>query len=115
MLRFTSVMAIHMMMTVALLSCDLSPDTPTSARPDASESPQVLSEPPATVTPPEPVPTMTPTLLPLRVATTTTDPLYTSAEDLDHSPDGSAGDRAKIVAHSTLIIIGTVSDIDPHV
>ena len=47
---------------------------------------------------------------------TTTEPLFASAADLDYSPDGSADARGKIVAHSTLIIIGGRSpDTDPRV
>lgn len=113
--RLTLVVAIHLMIAVVIMSCDLSPHTPTSAKtfiPAPSQA-QTVSSP--TVPTPAPVQKMTPTPMPLTVVATTTEPLYKSAANLDYSPDGSAGDRAKIVAHSTLIIIGTVTEIDPPV
>ena len=86
-----------------VLSCDRPPDTPAAveaAQPAVVVPTQRPSQPP-TPAPPD-----------LRVVATTTEPLFTSAADLDYSPDGSADARGKIVAHSTLIIIGTVAGAD---
>ena len=113
--RLTLVMATYLTMAVVIMSCDLSPDKPSPARPVTSELPQAQSVSPPSMTTPDPIHTAPPTPLPLTIVATTTDPLYTSAAELDYSPDGSAGDRAKIVAHSTLIVIGTVADADPKV
>ena len=103
----TRVSAVVLMLVASVvLSCDRTPD--------ASE---VVEPPQPTVV----VPTLgpshppTPALPDLRVVATTTEPLFTSAADLDYAPDGSADPRGKIVAHSTLIVIGTVTDTDPRV
>ena len=72
---------------------------------------------PATVEPQQvqagPPPTATP--VPLAVVATTTEPLYITTAELDNAPTGSYDGRAKIVAHSTLILIGTAPDADPRV
>ena len=88
----------------AVLSCDRTPDAPAAVEP---------AQPAVAI--PTRVPSQSPTPAPpdLRVVATTTEPLFASAADLDYSPDGSADARGKIVAHSTLIIIGTVADTDP--
>ena len=39
--------------------------------------------------------------------------LYRTAKNLDNAPDGSSDVLAKLVAHSTLIVIGTTSDTEP--
>lgn len=72
-----------------------------------------LIEDAPTVAIPTPVFRATPTPSNLKVVATTTEPTYITTADLDNAPTGSSDGRAKIVAHSTLILIGTVRDADP--
>ena len=66
-------------------------------------------EPPAATGPPQrsPVPPQA-QAMPLQV-------IYRTAKNLDNAPDGSSDVLAKLVAHSTLIVIGTTSDAEPRV
>ena len=60
-----------------------------------------------------PPPTATP--LTLTVVATTTEPVYITTADLDNAPTGSSDGRSKIVAHSTLVLIGNIPDAEPRV
>ena len=93
-----------MLVAAVVLSCDRTSEAPAT----------VEQTQPATVAPTL-GPSHTPTPAPpeLRIVATTTDPLFTSASELDYGPYGTGDDRGKIVAHSTLIIIGTVAGTDP--
>ena len=64
-------------------------------------------EPPAATGPPQrsPVPPQA-QAMPLQV-------IYRTAKNLDNAPDGSSDVLAKLVAHSTLIVIGTTSNAEP--
>ena len=99
-----SAVVVHMLIAAVVLSCDRTPEAPATVEP---------AQPAAVVPTLGPLHTPTPAPPDFRVVATTTGPLFTSAADLDYSPDGSADARGKIVAHSTLIIIGTVADTDP--
>ena len=72
---------------------------------------------PATVEPQQArtVPQSTATPVALVVVATTTEPPYITTADLDDAPTGSSDGRSKMVARSTLILIGTVPDADPRV
>ena len=71
----------------------------------ATTEPQLVqSAPPSAATPAA-----------LTIVTTTTEPTYFTTDDLDDAPDGSSDGRSKIVAHSTLILIGTAPEADPRV
>ena len=50
---------------------------------------------------------------PSKVVTMTIQPSYVTTRSLDDAPDGSSDDLAKLVAHSTIIAIGTTADGDP--
>ena len=101
-----SAVVVPLLIAASILSCDRTSEAPAAVEP---------AQPAVAV--PTRVPSQSPTPAPpdLRVVATTTEPLFASAADLDYSPDGSADARGKIVAHSTLIIIGTVPDTDPRV
>ena len=75
-----------------------------TVEPATAEPQQVQAGPPPTAAPPA-----------LPVVATTTEPMYITAADLANAPTGSSDARAKIVAHSTLILIGTAPDADPRV
>ena len=75
-----------------------------TAEPATAEPRQVQAGPPPTAT-----------SVALAVVATTTEPLYITTADLDNAPTGSSDGRGKIVAHSTLILIGTVPDAEPRV
>ena len=75
-----------------------------TAEPATAEGRQVQAGPPPTATP-----------VALAVVATTTGPPYITTADLDDAPTGSSDGRARIVAHSTLILIGMVPDADPRV
>ena len=60
-----------------------------------------------------PPPSPTPPAFP--VVATTTEPVYITTADLDNAPTGSSDARSKIVAHSTLVLIGTVPDAEPRI
>ena len=47
------------------------------------------------------------------VVTAPMQPMYVTARSLDNAPDGSSDDLSKLVAHSTVIVIGMTSDEDP--
>ena len=74
---------------------------------------QAIQEP--TVPPVGLVPPPSPTAPVLTVVATTTEPVYITTADLDKAPTGSSDGRSKIVAHSTLVLIGTVPDAEPRV
>ena len=93
-----------MLIAAVVLSCDRTSEAPAT----------VEQTQPATIAPTlGPSHTPTPAQPELRIVATTTDPLFTSASELDYGPYGTGDDRGKIVAHSTLIIIGTVAGTDP--
>ena len=102
MIRLSAVLA-PILIAAVVLSCDRAPEAPAT----------VVQTQPATVVPtPGPSHTPTPAQPELRIVATTTEPLFTSASELDYGPYGTGTDRGKIVAHSTLIVIGTVADAD---
>ena len=74
---------------------------------------QTIQEP--TVPPVGLVPPPSPTAPALTVVATTTEPVYITTADLDNAPTGSSDGRSKLVAHSTLVLIGTVPDAEPRV
>ena len=47
------------------------------------------------------------------VVTAPMQPMYVTARSLDNAPDGSSDDLSKLVAHSTLIVIGRTASDDP--
>ena len=75
-----------------------------TAEPATAEPRQVQAGPPPTAT-----------SVALAVVATTTGPPYITTADLDDDPTGSSDGRGKIVAHSTLILIGTAPDAEPRV
>ena len=85
--------------------------TPDGAPASATPQPQAGSpptpEPPTVTGPPQRSPA------PPQVVTMPIQPLYYTTKYLDNAPDGSSDDLAKLVAHSTLIVIGTTADSEP--
>ena len=51
--------------------------------------------------------------VPPQVTTMPMQVTYVTAENLENAPDGSSDALAKLVAHSTLIVIGTTSEAEP--
>ena len=105
MTRFSAVVA-PMLIAAVVLSCDRTPETPAAVEP---------AQPAVVVPTQRPLESPTPVPQNFTFVATTTEPLLMTAADLDYGPYGSGDDRGKIVAHSTLVIIGTVADTDPSV
>ena len=84
---------------------------------ERTESPgaTVVAEDAASVARPTPVSRAMLTQAALAVVATTTEPTYITTADLDNAPTGSSDGRSKIVAHSTLVLVGTVSQGEPRV
>ena len=82
-----------------------------------TESPgaTMVAEDAPTVARPTPVSRAMLTPAALAVVATTTEPTYITTADLDNAPTGSSDGRSKIVAHSALVLIGTISDAEPRV
>ncbi|MCY4651728.1 MAG: META domain-containing protein, partial [Dehalococcoidia bacterium] len=82
-----------------------------------TESPgaTVVAEDAPSVARPTPVSRTMLTPAALAVVATTTEPTYITTADLDNAPTGSSDGRSKIVAHSTLVLVGTVSQGEPRV
>ena len=83
------------------------PDQPTSIGGAAEDAAQTQAGTPPTSGPParSSVPPQV-TTMPMQVT-------YVTAKNLENAPDGSSDDLAKLVAHSTLIVIGTTSGAGP--
>ena len=75
----------------------------------------VVAEDAPSVARPTPVSRTMLTPAALAVVATTTEPTYITTADLDNAPTGSSDGRSKIVAHSALVLVGTVSQGEPRV
>ncbi len=106
--------------TLATIGCGRVPgeandaQVPGEEQTESSGAGTVAADATTTVVP-DPVLTATPATLDLTVVATTTEPVYITTADLDNAPTGSSDGRSKIVAHSTLVLIGTVPDAEPRV
>lgn len=115
----SAILLLPIVVLLAVLACDDSQNAPApvpAAKPSVDgEQTRLQSE---SVTPPTPKPPVAtgppqrspvpPQVFPIPMQVT-----YVTAKNLDNAPDGSSDALAKLVAHSTLIVIGTTADAEP--
>ncbi len=88
-------------------------DQPTPIGAAALDSEQTQAVSPSTPGPPTATGPPSRSLVPPHAQAMPMQVLYRTAKNLDNAPDGSSDVLAKLVAHSTLIVIGTTSDAEP--